>query len=130
MPTLDVPERQLLIDFFADANGFFWHHRILLVHVRETTWVVCTPDQSVQMLDVSQHRLVMLSRNAAFPPDRVVSTYSCDPADFTDAIMARLRTEAAAMAEILGGGPAVPAQPAAAVAVSWRISDLSHAQFG
>ena len=34
------------------------------------------------------------------------------------------------MAEILGGVPAGPAQPAAAAAASWRISDLSYAQFG
>ena len=25
--TLDVPDEQVLIDFFGDANGLDWHHR-------------------------------------------------------------------------------------------------------
>ena len=128
MPTLDIPERQLLVDFFNGPNGFRWHHRVLLLHVRDTTWVVCTPDLSVQGLDVATHRLVMLSRNSPFPADRVAETYACDPADFSDVVLARLRREAAAMAEI---GAIVPGvQPAAPAAAVWRISDMSHSLFG
>ena len=77
MPTLDIPERQLLVDYFKDPNGFIWHHRLLLKHVKDTLWIICTPDKSVQQLDVSTHRLVVLGRNAAFPADRVGQTYAC-----------------------------------------------------
>ena len=106
MPTLDIPERQLLVDFVDDPNGFFWHHRILLHHVKDTLWIIATPDRSVQGLDVFRHRLIMLSRKSAFPADTVNAIYGCDLADFDQVTMVRLRAEAAAMAEIFGGGPA------------------------
>ena len=85
----------------------------------------------MQQLDVSTHRLIMLPRNGAFPADRINQIYSCDPADFTDAVLTRLRSEALAMVEILGGAPPGGGVPAGAVAAAtWRISDLSHANFG
>ena len=131
MPTLDIPERQLLIDYFDDENGFVWHHRVLLCHVVGTIWVIATPDKSVQQLDVSTKRLVVLPRNGPFPADRVAATYACDPADFTPAELARLRGEAQAMAEILNGGAQAVAQAAPAAGQEvWRISDTSHASFG
>ena len=98
MPTLDIPEQQLLIDYFDDPNGFVWHHSPLLVHVKDTLGIIATPDSSVQLLDVSRHRLVILSHSSPFPADRAGQTYACDPADFGDDVMARLRSEAQAMA--------------------------------
>jgi len=131
MPTLDLSEKQILIDFFDDANGLIWHHRVLLAHVRDTTWVVCTPDLSVQRLDVAAHRLIMLPRAGAFPADRIQQIYGCDQADFTENVLTRLRSEALAMVEILGGAAVGGAAAAGAVAVAtWRISDLSHDSFG
>ena len=130
MPTLDIPERQLLVDFFDDENGFLWHHRILMVHVTGTVWIVVTPDLSVQQLDVATKRLVVLPRNGPFPADRAAATYACDPADFTPAEVARLRAEAQAMAEILNGGPQVVAAAPVAGQEVWRVSDTSHASFG
>ena len=130
MPTFDVPERQLVVYFFDDPYGFRWHHRLLLRHVRDTLWICCTPDLSVQQLNVADHRLVMLARNSAFPADRAAETYACDPIDFTEPVLARVRAEAVAMAEILGGGIAAAAEAPAQAGAVWRISDTSHALFG
>ena len=37
--TPNVPERQCLVDFYGDANGFNWHHRILFWCVEGSIWV-------------------------------------------------------------------------------------------
>ena len=130
MPTLDIEERQVLVDFLGDADGFIWHHRILLLHLRDAVWIICTPDLSVQQCNLADHRLVMLGRNSPFPADRVAQTYACDLADFTPAVLTRLRGEAQAMSAILGGAAAAAGAPAAAGAEVWRISDTSHKEFG
>ena len=30
---LDAPERQVLIDYYGDADHFFWHQRVRVVHL-------------------------------------------------------------------------------------------------
>ena len=66
--SLDVAERQCLLDFFNDANGFNWHHRLLL---RPTPapgrWIICTPDLSAQVAGLNAHRIVALERDSATP---------------------------------------------------------------
>ena len=127
MPTLDIPERQVLVDFFNDPNGFFWHHRVLLLSLGGPVWIISTPDKSVQRVDLSEHRVVVLARNAAFPQDRVAQVYGCDVADFSDAKLTRLRAEARDLATVLGASPAAGAagdQP------TWRICDLTSSLFG
>eukprot|EP00959_Pyramimonas_sp_CCMP1952_P266274 5566918-Pyramimonas_sp.AAC.1 len=45
--SLDVAERQCLIDFFEDENGFHWHHRLLLKPTPVPgRWIICAPDLS------------------------------------------------------------------------------------
>ena len=130
MPTLDVPERQVLIDFFADVNGFHWHHRLLLVSLGDGKWICCTPDQSVQRVNLADHRIVILGRNADYPADRVAITYAPDNADFDAPTLARLRAEALALAEVLGVQPAAGGAVAAAGAVVWRVCDSASEHFG
>ena len=128
MPTLDIDDKQVLLDFYDDANGFFWHQRILLLPLGGSVWVVATPDKSVQRADLSEHRIIVLGRSAPFPQDRVAQVYACDPADFPADELNRLRTEARALATVLG---AIPAEPAVAAGqVGWRVSDLTSDLFG
>ena len=57
--SLDIDERQILLYFAADAVP--WHHRVLLVQIRDAVWVVATPDFDIQVLDMSNeivHALV------------------------------------------------------------------------
>lgn len=54
LTTLDVPERQVLIDFYGDADGFNWHHRLLLLPTPSPgVWVAATPDWDVSRCDLS-----------------------------------------------------------------------------
>ena len=129
MPTLDVPERQVLMDIFNDVNGFHWHHRLLLVALGDGKWICCTPDQSVQRINLGDHRIVILGRNAAYPADRVAITYAPDKTDFDAATLARLRAEAVALAEVLGAQPAAAAAAGFAGAVVWRVCDTSSEHF-
>jgi hypothetical protein len=131
MPTLDVEEKQVLINYDDDPN-FTWHHRILLCHLEGSKWIIATPTKSLQVLDLSAHRLVILARNAPFPAAQAGDAFVADPGGFTVAEVARLRTEARAMVEILApnAGAAGSASAGANDAIVWRISDTSHQEFG
>ena len=101
---------------------------MLLLPLGEAIWIGSTPDKSVQRFDLSGHRVVVLSRNAAFPQDRVAATYSCDAVDFDDGEMARLRSEARQLANVLGAD--VTAAAAADPGLAWRVSDTTSKLFG
>jgi hypothetical protein len=75
--TLGTELTQVLVDFFED--DFHWHHRVLLVQVSGTRWVVATPDLDVEVTDLSEHRVLPLPRASAFPARVVGSVYVFDP---------------------------------------------------
>ena len=60
--TLDVPEVQVLVDFFGDADGLFWHHRLLLQQGPDSRWIWATPDLDVKHGLLSRHRVMPLLR--------------------------------------------------------------------
>ena len=126
MPTLDTELHQVLVDFPQDAGGFFWHHRLLVCPLGGSLWIGVTPDESVQRIDLADHRVVVLRRNAPFPPARVHETYAFDPAAFTPAVRDRLVQECRDLASVHG---AAPAAEAAGLDATWRISDPSHGSF-
>ena len=125
MPTLDVEHSQVLVDFEEDPN-YMWHHRLLLVSLGGSVWVCATPDLAIQRIDLSDHRVIVLQRNAAFPAARLAQTYSFDPADVTPAVLADLLRQARDLAAVHGA----PAPGPVAGGEVWRISDTSHASFG
>ena len=129
MQTLDVVERQVLVDYPADPN-FEWHHRLLLCSLGGGKWIVSTPTQSIQQLDLAGHRIIILSRNSVFPAAYANNAFAFDPADITAPVLQRLRSEAAGMAEVLGAVPAAAAAAAATNGDVWRISDTSSKDFG
>jgi hypothetical protein len=129
MPTLDVPFRQVLIDFFLDPNGYFWHHRLLLVPCGGAVWIGVTPDLAVQRIDLSAHRVHVLGRNCAFPQARAAQTYGFDPDEVDAPTLARLLTEAKVLAEVLGVVVAVGIGGGVGSTEVWRISDTRSPLF-
>ena len=101
MPTFDVEQHQVLIDFPLDPN-FTWHHRLLLVPIGGSIWAWATPDESVQRGDLSLHRVIVLRRNAPFPAGRLAQTYAFDEAAFDNATLDRLMAEARDLAAVHG----------------------------
>ena len=62
--SLDVSQRQVLIDFFGDEGGMFWNDRLLLIKGDTMgEWIGATPTMSLQMIDLQGHRVVPLDRN-------------------------------------------------------------------
>ena len=104
MPTLDTEFHQVLFDFFADPNGLFWHHRLLVVPLGGSLWVGVTPDESVQRVDLADHRVIFLARNAAFPAARRNDSYVFDEDAFTPAARDRLVAACRTLAAVHGGG--------------------------
>ena len=77
-----------------------------LAFVKDSTWVVCTPDFDLEAVDLSTHPIRAVRRNAPYPRD-VGRIYGFDnPPDA--ASLAAARVEAQLLAVVLGG-PAVPA---------------------
>ena len=126
MPALDIAQSQVLVDFPDDAN-FEWHHRVLLVSLGGSRWICLTSTLSVQLIDLSNHRVIVLRRASAFPAARANDSFVFDPADVTPAVLRDMVTQAEEMAVVYGG---VPQVQAAASDTVWRLSDASHLSFG
>jgi hypothetical protein len=126
--TLDVVERQCLIDYFEDEDDLYWHHRLLLEPTPVPgVWVVATPDFDVERLDLNAHRVIALSRNSAFPAAHVPYLYPFDT-PLAAATLSRLRQRGRDLLVILG----VVAHGVLdrAAAFTWRVADTSSAAFG
>lgn len=71
--------------------------------------MVATPDLSVKVADISQHRIIPPMRGQSFPQDHWHETYAFDPISERD--LSHLRSQAQALARLMGfevesGGPA------------------------
>ena len=65
---------------FDDANGFYWHHRLLLKPTPVAgRWIIRTPDLSVQVADLNSHRIIALERNSVIPANYAAAAYIFDP---------------------------------------------------
>eukprot|EP00974_Lingulodinium_polyedra_P035778 3434481-Lingulodinium_polyedra.AAC.1 len=78
--TLDSDLDQVAIDFFQDP-AFRWHHRLLLVQLTGSKWVVATPDLHVETCDLGDHRVIPLDRDAEWPARLLNEVYAFDPLD-------------------------------------------------
>ena len=107
--TLNIPEKQVLVDFWEDKGDFFWHHRILLVATNAPgTWMRASPVYEVALVDFSEHRIVPLAKDEVFPVDYRGYIYSFDTADCSEARVEVMRRQARALVEIMNGGPRRP----------------------
>ena len=126
--SLDIAEKQVLIDYWDDPAEFYWHHRILLLPTQEPgRWVTATPDYSVETQDLSEHRIIPVQRNAEFPADYRGYIYCFDTDDCSEARIEVMRRQARALAEIMSGGVVRTDIPDGA---TWRVSDTAHSSFG
>jgi hypothetical protein len=121
--TLDISEPQVLVNYPADADGFLWHHCVLLHRVKAGTWVCLTPTLELQIhnLPVTEH--VVLARAARFPADKAREVFCHDPISKADLAheKRRARTHAAILGDedVEGLGTAV-----------WIICDTKDVKFG
>ncbi|CAK0811644.1 unnamed protein product [Prorocentrum cordatum] len=121
--TLDSDIIQILVDYVDDPNSL-WHHRLLLFELGPGRWVCATPDFSVQVIDLSQHRVLPLARAAPWPAQVRGNVYGFDPltADQRDDLFLR----GGQLARVLGHQPG---NTAAAADRQWRVSDTGHEKF-
>eukprot|EP00974_Lingulodinium_polyedra_P079592 7708144-Lingulodinium_polyedra.AAC.1 len=119
---LDVPQRQVAIDFFDDPEGLQWHVRLLFFGNDRGQWVGCSPDHEFEIVDLTAHRVVALVRNAEFPARLAGITYAFDPLEAGE--LARLEREARDFAAVVGFAAAAPVEG------RWVVSDPSHEAFG
>ena len=124
--SLDIAEPQILIAYPEDPT-FTWHHRVLLRRLHGSTWIVLTPDEEVQVEDLSHHAVTALSRNSPMPRDVGADCYLCAAA--VAGSLDRHHESALRLAEILA-----PEERAVAAVVlpgvAWRVADPSLAAFG
>ena len=129
---LDLPEGQVLVDFFEDEGGYVWHHRLLLLAgAKAGSWIVATPDLDVELADLTAHRVVPLARGGLFPARLRNMVYGFR--ELSDQEVEELRRRARQLSSVLG--LVVPAAAATAAGgagdgrTEWRISDTAHQGF-
>ncbi|CAK0851640.1 unnamed protein product, partial [Prorocentrum cordatum] len=119
---LDVPNPQVLIDFFDDPNAFFWHHRLLQTDGKGM-WTAVTPTGSVQVLNLGLHSALPVDRNEIIPPPYRDECFIFDP--FTAAELAELVRRGRMLAAVHGIAPIGSTAPDTV----WRIADPARAAF-
>ena len=125
--TLDLPEKQVLVDFFDDPNQLRWHHRLLLQPAAAAgIWVCATPDLDVERIDLNRHRVQALGRNCSFPGGHVGEVYYFDPIGDDD--LRRLRQQGRDLLAVLGAPPA--AATSGTPGGVWRVASTSSDSFG
>lgn len=121
--TLDIPEIQVLINYPADAGGFYWHHRILLHRIDGAVWLTLTPDHDIVRVDLNAIAHRVLQRKALFPQDSVDEIYAHD--NLARPALLSFKKTAAVQASILG-----LAEPQDAESFQWLVAEPEHAEFG
>ena len=117
----------MAIDFYDDADGFFWHHRVHLHRLDGARWVFATPTLDVETVDLAEHRVVPIGPNVANFLARIADElFAFDPQiDPND--LARIRCQACELALVLGA----PAGAAVAVPgdAEWLYADTALVNF-
>lgn len=121
--SLDVPEIQVLVNYPADADGMYWHHRILLHRVGGGDWITLTPDHEFQRHDLSTQAHRVLERHAPFPSDISDEVYAHDP--IARGVLQAFKRQSQIMAAVLGEGAVDELDT-----VAWVIADAAHKDFG
>ena len=121
--TLDINEVQVLVHYPLDADGFFWHHRVLLHRIEGGEWLTLTPDLEVVRHNLANQRHRVLDRASPFPADIADEIYAHDP--IGRAALANFKRQAQIQAAILGEGALLDPE-----AFQWVISEPLRPDFG
>ena len=122
--TLDVAEQQILIDFYDDEDGYFWHQRLLFLKLDGPgKWIAASPDHEVESVDISTHGVIPLRRHAQFPARVRGQIYVFDP--ITDDELRTLNVEALALVLAPSG-----VAGAASGDSCWLAADTALEEFG
>ena len=121
--TLDIAEIQVVVNFPADANGFFWHHRVLLHKVGGGRWVGLSPDLEVGSVDLHAQAYQVLDRRAPFPVAIAAQVYAFDPIGRAE--LERFKRQARTRAQLLNDE-----HEDEQVALVWLVSDVKSPHFG
>jgi hypothetical protein len=125
MTTLDVPEPQVLIYFEGDAN-FQWHHRVALRRLKDSTWILLTPDLEIQVTDLGAVRIIALAKNSSVPADVMGNCYMFDALSEDELVEHHMA--AARMSEVLGAcSPTVASKETGKT--QWLQADTGSAGF-
>ena len=121
--SLDIPIHQIIINLDAADPNFPYHHRVLLVRVRDAQWCVLTPDLNRHVEDLDQVEHYVIPRASRSP------TYAVNAGQYhVDAIPAAVLKEHIRPAEqecaLLG------ADAALAGSLRWRFSEPGVENFG
>jgi hypothetical protein len=74
--TLDVPETQVLVGYPQDPIPY--HHRLLISHIAEARWVLCTPTGNVFEDDLAGEDVVPLTQSSQFPGSNFRNIFAFD----------------------------------------------------
>ena len=121
--SLDLAEQQVLVNYPADADGFFWHHRVMLCRVRDALWLALTPDLEIVQVDLATIDHVPLPRAGPMPFWAAGQGYIFDPLDAV--ALREFRREARQRAVLLGYG-----QEEEQRASTWIVVGLNDRKFG
>ena len=121
--TLNIPEVQIVVNYPLDADGFFWHHRILLHRIEGGTWLTLTPDHEIQRHDLNGITHRILERAAPFPEDIAGEIYAHDV--IGKAALDGFKRQAIVQASILGEGSVGESE-----AFVWVVTEYGYSNFG
>ena len=121
----DIEPTQVCLGYDEDAN-FTWHQRVLLIRLgtESTRWVAAAPDGDVNIVDLADHRVVPLTRNAPVPIRVAGDCYV--NSNITEAQLAEWYETARSLASIVGGAGVLSASGVG----RWRFADTAHEEFG
>ena len=121
--SLDIPERQVLILFIGDAIP--WHHRILMVRISGSRWIVITPTFDIEVTDLAEVDDVRpVERNSAMP-EACRPVFSFEPIEMVE--LDQLRWRSRQYADVLG--VVTPDALGPGGDADWLYSDPAHEKF-
>ena len=122
---LDIPEPQVAVDF-PDDQFFTWHVRVLVTQLGDGgRWVAFSPDLEPEVIDLADHRVVPLVRDAVFPQRIRGDVYY--RVNITEDDLTNTVQECRALAAVLG--VTGPSRPTTLVA-DWVYADPAFDRFG